>query len=220
MSDAKSPGDRLLEVAVFAPAGLAATIVEEFPRLVEKGRHRVEGQVQTARLVGQFAFQMGRRQIEQTIANLGARSHPEHDSSPEHDSAHHPDAARPEAETHAAPDAGAESDRPEETVDPGWSGPGGGGPGGGGPGGGGHGGTARSESVWMGDSGANGTGSVSSLAIPGYDSLSASQVVQRLEGLSSPELEEVRAHEAAHRQRRTILHRVEQLLAGGDGAQP
>ncbi len=215
MSDAKSPGDRLLEVAVFAPAGLAATIVEEFPKLVEKGRHRVEGQVQTARLVGQFAFQMGRRQIEQTIANLGARSHADDDSSPEHGSAHHPDAARPEAETHAAPDAGAESDRPEETVDAGWSGPGGRG-----PGGGGHGGAARPESVWMGDSGANGTGSASSLAIPGYDSLSASQVVQRLGGLSSPELEEVRAHEAAHRQRRTILHRVEQLLAGGDGAQP
>ncbi len=72
----------------------------------------------------------------------------------------------------------------------------------------------------MGDGGANGAVSASALAIPGYDSLSASQVVQRLEGLSSPELEEVRAHETAHRQRRTILHRVEQLLAGGDGAQP
>jgi len=58
------------------------------------------------------------------------------------------------------------------------------------------------------------------LAIPGYDSLSASQVVQRLEGLSPAELEEVRVHEATHRQRRTILHRVEQLLAGGDGVAP
>jgi Zn-dependent protease with chaperone function len=38
--------------------------------------------------------------------------------------------------------------------------------------------------------------------------------------LSPAELEEVRAHEAAHRQRRTILHRVEQLLAGGHGVQP
>ncbi len=75
-------------------------------------------------------------------------------------------------------------------------------------------------SVWLGSGGPNGSGSPSALAIPGYDSLSASQVVQRLEGLSSPELEEVRAHEAAHRQRRTILHRVEQLLTGGDGATP
>ncbi len=59
----------------------------------------------------------------------------------------------------------------------------------------------------------NGSGPDPALAIPGYDSLSASQVVQRLEGLSAAELEDVRAHEAAHRQRRTILHRVEQLLA-------
>ncbi len=77
---------------------------------------------------------------------------------------------------------------------------------------------APPPSVWLGGGAGNGSGSPSSLAIPGYDSLSASQVVQRLEGLSLPELEEVRAHEAAHRQRRTILHRVEQLLAGGGDA--
>jgi hypothetical protein len=74
--------------------------------------------------------------------------------------------------------------------------------------------------VWLGGGAPNGSGSPTSLAIPGYDSLSASQVVQRLEGLSAAELEEVRSHEAGHRQRRTILHRVEQLLAGGDGAAP
>jgi hypothetical protein len=52
------------------------------------------------------------------------------------------------------------------------------------------------------------------LGIPGYDSLSASQVVQRLGGLSHPELEAVRDHELAHRHRRTILNRVDQLLGG------
>lgn len=52
-----------------------------------------------------------------------------------------------------------------------------------------------------------------SLAIPGYDSLSASQVVQRLAGLSGPELEAVGAYEATHRGRRTILTRVAQLQA-------
>ena len=44
---------------MFGPAGLAVTLVEEFPKLVEKGRHRVEGQVHTARLVGQFAVPDG-----------------------------------------------------------------------------------------------------------------------------------------------------------------
>ena len=49
------------------------------------------------------------------------------------------------------------------------------------------------------------------LAIPDYDSLSASQVLPRLNGLSADELEAVRAYEAAHRSRKTILNRVAQL---------
>jgi hypothetical protein len=52
---------------------------------------------------------------------------------------------------------------------------------------------------------------VDTLAIPGYDSLSASQVVTRLEGLNPAELEAVRAYEAAHRGRKTILNKVAQL---------
>jgi hypothetical protein len=52
-----------------------------------------------------------------------------------------------------------------------------------------------------------------SLAIPGYDSLSASQVLPRLDGLAADELEEVRAYEAAHRGRKTILGRIAQLQA-------
>ena len=49
------------------------------------------------------------------------------------------------------------------------------------------------------------------LAIPGYDSLSASQVVQRLAGLSQDELTAVGDYERAHRGRRTILNRIDQL---------
>jgi hypothetical protein len=49
------------------------------------------------------------------------------------------------------------------------------------------------------------------LAIPGYDSLAASQVVPRLAGLSPEELAAVGAYESAHRARRTILTRVRQL---------
>jgi hypothetical protein len=52
---------------------------------------------------------------------------------------------------------------------------------------------------------------VDALAIPDYDSLSASQVVTRLEGLSPGELEAVRAYESAHRGRKTILNKVAQL---------
>jgi hypothetical protein len=50
-----------------------------------------------------------------------------------------------------------------------------------------------------------------SLAIPDYDELSASQVVERLDGLSRDELTAVGAYEQAQRGRRTILFKIEQL---------
>jgi hypothetical protein len=52
---------------------------------------------------------------------------------------------------------------------------------------------------------------VEDLAIPGYDSLSASHVLNRLPGLSVEELEAVRRYEAGHRGRKTILNKVAQL---------
>jgi hypothetical protein len=206
MTDNKSPGDRLLELVVFAPTGLAVTLAEEFPKLVEKGRHRVEGQVHTARLVGQFAVQMGRRQLEQSLAHLASQHDARHSSGDGHDLDDHgvddhgvdvhdvdgDDGAPASGPAPAGPGVSVGADAGEPAPTP-WR-----------------------PSVWLGSGGPNGAVSPSSLAIPGYDSLSASQVVQRLEGLSSPELEEVRAYEAEHRQRRTILHRVEQLLAGGE----
>ncbi|HUP85497.1 MAG TPA: hypothetical protein VM143_07500 [Acidimicrobiales bacterium] len=52
------------------------------------------------------------------------------------------------------------------------------------------------------------------LAIPGYDTLSASQVVQRLAGLTTEELEAVRDYESGTRGRRTILSKIGQLQTG------
>jgi len=53
----------------------------------------------------------------------------------------------------------------------------------------------------------------SDLAIPGYDSLSAFQVMPRLEGLGADELEAVRAYERDSRGRQTILNKIAQLQA-------
>lgn len=53
----------------------------------------------------------------------------------------------------------------------------------------------------------------SDLAIPGYDTLSAFQVMPRLEGLGADELEAVRAYERASRGRQTILNKIAQLQA-------
>lgn len=55
---------------------------------------------------------------------------------------------------------------------------------------------------------------VSDLAIPDYDSLSASQVVPRLVALEPGELELIRRYESASRGRKTILNRIAQLQAG------
>ena len=52
------------------------------------------------------------------------------------------------------------------------------------------------------------------LAIPSYDSLAASQVVPRLDGLSPIELEAVRRYEEAHRGRRTVLGKIALLQQG------
>ncbi len=55
--------------------------------------------------------------------------------------------------------------------------------------------------------------SLADLPIPGYDLLSASQVIERLTGLARPELFAVRAYETAHRARTTILAKIAQLTA-------
>jgi hypothetical protein len=49
--------------------------------------------------------------------------------------------------------------------------------------------------------------------IPDYNELSASQVVERLDGLQRDELDAVRAYEEEHRSRRTILFKIEQLTS-------
>jgi hypothetical protein len=49
------------------------------------------------------------------------------------------------------------------------------------------------------------------LAIPDYDLLSATQVIDRLTGLARPDLVAVQAYETAHRARTTILGKISQL---------
>ncbi len=58
------------------------------------------------------------------------------------------------------------------------------------------------------------TSASGNLAIPGYDDLSASQVVDHLDGLSPYDLAAIRDYEAAHRARNTILGKIEQLTRG------
>jgi hypothetical protein len=52
---------------------------------------------------------------------------------------------------------------------------------------------------------------VEALPIPDYDELSASQVVERLEGLDRDSLDAIRRYETEHRGRNTILGKIAQL---------
>ena len=169
---------RLLDVFVFAPAGLMVTAIEEFPRLVERGRERVTGRVTSARTVGSFAVTTGRQQLSKRAEELRKNRSGGADG---------PTAEPEDAASAPPPDepaVGAAS-TPSRSASPVTPTPGGGS-------------VPDPTSV--------------PLAIPGFDTLSASQVVQRLDGLTADELAAVRLHESGHRGRRTILNRVEQLL--------
>ena len=179
----KSPIDAALELALYAPLGLALTARDHLPDLIARGRQQVTSQVTLARMMGQFAVKEGekdlRKRVEgltETLTGLGLLPEP-----------NPPAAATP---TPAAPPPEVVVDVPAAT---------------------------SSESSTNGSSSANGKPAArtrAELSIPGYDTLSASQVVQRLAGLSADELEDVRDYEAGTRGRRTIHSKIAQLQAG------
>jgi hypothetical protein len=202
-SDAHRPIDPValaLEVAVYAPIGAAAYLREvgpDFVRMVAaRGRAEVEVRqeqvaagVRHAKGAGQVAIAFGlplvRRRVERRLASLRPQPAPQPAPKP----AAPPVPRRPSPPVTATPTADTNGHRAVDVVEN--VAPAG----------------ARSEAVESND----GAAVEERLAIPGYDALSASQVVERLAGLSGDELAAVRRYEAAHRRRRTILGKIEQL---------
>jgi hypothetical protein len=209
--------DEVADYLFYAPVGLVLTVGEQLPKLVEKGRARVEQRVTVARAIGQFAVMMGRRKVEdlwQDRAGSGKGA----------GSGKSGGAGTDRAAAATTPSTGTDrtnrtDDDAADVADPGHGADGSGSfehPGAitSAPG---SGELERDPAATPGDDAAAGSGVAildpASLAIPGYDSLAASQVVQRLESLSREELEDVRRYEQATRARRTILGRVNQLTA-------
>jgi hypothetical protein len=60
---------------------------------------------------------------------------------------------------------------------------------------------------------ADGGGVAADLAIAGYEDLAASHIVARLDGLGPDDLAAIRRFELAHRGRRTVVGKIDQLLA-------
>jgi hypothetical protein len=194
VAEDKTPLEEALDLLVYAPLGLALTARDELPRFIARGRLQVTGQVALAKMIGQFAVTQGQREAKRRAAQLfdqvgemaerlasGARATPPPAPATGPLASAGPDHGNGARTTRRPPDGMA---RPRTT--------------------GAIGATASARS-------AIDPGAVAQLAIPGYDSLSAPQVVQRLAGLSADELEAVRHYEAATRSRRTILSKVAQL---------
>ena len=198
---------RLLDLAVYAPVGLVVAVGETLPRLIADGRRRLGPGVASAQVVGRLATGAGygllRRRLE-GLCRLEAR-----------------EPGPVAAPSHGTPEVRGGEDSGGTGVARARRGRAAGGPGGG-PATAQPAGSAvrpsrsdarRSmETTGGSDTGSGPTPPVDALAIPGLASLSASQVVQRLDGLTESELRELRAFEAGTRHRRTILNRVDQLL--------
>lgn len=170
MGTRHDPAEQLLDLLVYAPLGLLMEAREVVPRLAEKGRQRMGGQVTVARMIGELAVRQGQRKAETVVERLreqrggdgSRRAEPPPPAGP-------PPPAPPTGRRAAPPAATPASAAAPATPD------------------------------------------ASGLAIPGYDTLAASQVVPRLEGLSGAELDAIRAYEESSRARKTILTRIEQL---------
>jgi hypothetical protein len=188
--------ERTLELLLYAPVGIGLFLKDAAPQLVDmfvaRGRaeidrrqEEVQQRVTTARSLGQVALAFGapmlRRRVEQTVADAHRRAGELLGSQ-----ASEPLPAR--AETSPSSPITKESPPPAPAV------------------------SAPAPPTRSMPPEPNGeSASTAGLPIPGYDALSASQVVERLIGLAPDELDAVHAYETSHRQRRTILGKIEQL---------
>jgi hypothetical protein len=200
--DDHRPGDgsfneRLLDALVYVPAGLALSVAEELPRLAARGRERLGVRVSSARAVGQFAVKAGHdefiRRSGGWFPRTGARSTADIRPPTTGGTATEP-APTPRDTTVGRPTSTTVASPPGDLDAVGAA-------------------ASPAEAPARDPGGGNGhIPTVTTLSIPGFDALSASQVVQRLDGLNRSELVSVRAYEASTRGRRTILSRVDQLL--------
>jgi hypothetical protein len=194
MSENRDRVERTLELLLYAPLGAGLYVRDVAPSVVEtlvaRGRAEidrrqddVQQRVTTARSLGQVALAFGVPMVRQKVRDKveDARRRAEDLLDTNRPSPPKRPAAAPPVQRAPAPPPA----------------------------------TAPVASEWVAAGSSNGADvdapDRDELPIPGYDALSASQVVERLIGLAPTELDAVHAYENAHRQRRTILGKIEQL---------
>jgi len=179
--------DSALDLLVYAPLGLALAARDAVPGLVARGRAEVANQARAANMVGRMAAQQGCREAERLVRmwlpGVAGSS-----------------AGRPRPPTpSAAPSPPVASEADAGPASPAR------------PASGTSSGSAPASQEPPAEAALDRTARSQALAIPGYDTLSASQVVARLDGLTDHQLEAVATYEAAGRSRRTVLTRIAQL---------
>ncbi len=190
-ADEKTPVETAVEHAVealvYAPIGLLFEGASLLPQLVEKGK----AQVTMARMLGKFAVEQGRGEATKVAGRLQDQAAGLLDFiggtvTPLPAEPPAPEAAKATAKKAAKAAKGGGSKASA--------------------------GAARQAVRKVaGVVDAPAAQDVTTLAIPDYDGLSASHVVNRLASLSDTELEAVRRYEAANRGRKTILSKIAQL---------
>lgn len=71
--DEESPTERILDVVLYAPVGLAVEAGHLLPRLADKGRERIGAQVALARVIGSFAVRWQRQEMQRRLTSLRCR---------------------------------------------------------------------------------------------------------------------------------------------------
>ena len=69
-SDAERLREKLLDLLIFMPTGLAVSVAEELPKLAARGRERLGVQVSSARAVGEFVVRMGGQELRRISARV------------------------------------------------------------------------------------------------------------------------------------------------------
>ena len=184
-AEVRSPAEQAVEHAfelfVYAPIGLLFEGSSLLPELIAKGKQ----QVGTARVMGKFFLEQVQKQATKTAGRLQDQTAGVIDFLGDSVTP----LAADEAASPPSPDLGPAPGAPPVAVEE----------------------DADSDAGAAAGDDVDDAVSASALAIPDYDGLSASQVVNRLASLSPAELADVRRYEAAHRGRKTILSKVAQL---------
>jgi hypothetical protein len=184
----KSPLDALIELGLYAPLGLVLEARDRLPELIARGHQQVTSLTTLYRMMGDYSVRQAEKdvrkrweELQAVLQSIGLLPEPNPPAS---------------AGTQPVPP-------PETVVDVSSSN-----------------GSAHGSGSGSANGSTNGSApprdepavrTRADLAIPGYDTLSASQVVQRLAGLSADELEAVRDYESGTRGRRTILSKIASL---------